>query len=362
MRLRGRYILILNTVSKKTVLFTFLLVAFVPTAFSQQARFQTIQFRWYTDEEPCDRVYKSPTDRIRSLREGLAHRVGIIEGESRTCVPRNSPGYNSIYGSTGTFIGRDGTSNATLVGDGNGGYALLVSLHSLVDDDGIFESEKFMFFPDAVATEPRLEIDVDEDQLVKQELIGENFGVNSKKVKVEDDWALIPLSSPLKWVGAKPGFNPKPFKLTASNKEDYFSGPSKKVFAVGNAKPLGETQPCLSRQGPYDPFQLSSKNISPASLRMGRDPKSYDGDTFGVASDAVPGNSGTPYFSLDDGQLSIRGITSLASDLHEDYYPAEIQGRRRHTAVTMISDKVIEAYKRAMDISRGSRQSSKQGK
>ena len=143
------------------MLFTFLLVAFVPTAFSQQARFQTIQYRWYTDEEPCDHVYKTPTDRIRSLREGLAHRVGIIEGESRTCVPRNSPGYNSIYGSTGTFIGRDGTSNATLVGDSNKGYALLVNRHGIVNKDGVMTGDKFMYFPDATATEPRIELYID---------------------------------------------------------------------------------------------------------------------------------------------------------------------------------------------------------
>lgn len=355
MRLRDRYILILNAVSKKTALFTFLLVAFVPTAFSQQARFQTIQYRWYTDEEPCDRVYKSPTDRIRAVRDGLAHRVGIIEGESRTCVPRNSPGYNSIYGSTGTFVGRAGTSNATLVGDGNGGYALLVNFHGLVDDNGVFISEKFMFFPDAVATEPRLEITVDDEQLVKEGLIGENFGVNAKKMKVENDWALIPLPTPLKWVGAKPGFNPKPFKLTASNKEDFFSGPPKNVFAVGNAKPLGETQPCLSRQGPYRPFQLSSKDISEASRAGGWSLDAYDGDVFGVASDALPGDSGTPYFSLDNAQLTVRGITSQGSDSHKDFAPAEIMGIKRHTAVTLISDDVVRAYKRALEISKYSR-------
>ena len=350
MRLRDRYILILNAVSKKTVLFTFLLVAFVPTAFSQQARFQTIQYRWYTDEEPCDRVYKSPTDRIRSLREGLAHRVGIIEGESRTCVPRNSPGYNSIYGSTGTFIGRDGTSNATLVGDSNKGYALLVNRHGIVNKDGVMTGDKFMYFPDATATEPRIELYIDQDQLVREGLIGANFGIKSGQVKVEDDWVLIPLPSPIPWVGARPGFKPTPFDLVASTKSELTSKNGPSLFAVGNAQPLGKNQACLSRQGPYKPFELSEKDISRHSRNNGQSPNSYAGETVGVDSDALPGNSGTPYFSLEGNKLQLRGITSGVSDTLDDYSPKVVQGIRRHTSITLISEDIVKAYKRALEL------------
>ncbi|MAE72615.1 MAG: hypothetical protein CL675_00870 [Bdellovibrionaceae bacterium] len=288
----------------------------------------------HSSQDPCDPLHQAALKKTDSFKTALDQNSAAPE--IRVCVSRESLVFKALLGATGAILDVEGPrGNATLLSDpDSGGYALLLARSQLVDQNGFLKSARLSYLPDPENPSHRLEIDVDQNQISQNNLIGESFGASGSKVSPQDDWVLLPLPSPLPWQGASQGFKAKSFHLKPTNQSDILSKDDPALYGLGFATIRDSEESCLSRQGPLRPVSLS-------------DASGVETNSPGLAVSASydPQYSGSPVFDFDeDNAIQIRGI--FAGPTNGSHQSGPLR------PLTLISDRVFEAYKAALAISR----------
>lgn len=329
-----------------------------------QTSFQNLQYRWYTDEEPCKDIRRSQTLGFDDVRDkALFQNIAQIGANSyRKMSPSNRQKFGDAFGGTiinGT-LGHAVKINANQlivpfhvvmkeIKDGNGntlGFTKGASLMGLVVQPK-YESEKARL----------IRLPIDWDAIEDAQAMGPKSFDLDGDISLTDDWMILTFDeSVLDGMSELPlvPSDPKVFEQKLADADPKDLDPELQLTALSYGKYM-ELDP---RTGNWvesaQPGPREIANVGIKKLGTGRG--GFDQNTLITDADAAGGESGRPYVGRKSAQET-EGLRAIHIDGR--CFPRgnckdglEFDLLRNSNGALLITDEIVEASKRALEAHR----------